>query len=77
MKKLATKIEKGNEIQYGNSWGVVIEAPKQSTYKSNEVDILVGTLPQTIKRRDGHVQHYKGGNETTFSFRKTTMVKTR
>ncbi len=75
MKASASEIKVGQVIKYGNSWGKVIEAPKQSNFRCNEVDILVEVLPANIKRRLGYTDRFKGGYITTFSYRKSTLVQ--
>ena len=77
MKITAQELKVGMTIKYGNQWGVIIEEPKQYKFKKNEVQILVKTLPQEIKRRDGYTDKYEGGYEAKFNYRKTTKVQTK
>ena len=74
MKVTASEIKVGQTIKYGNQWGEVIESPKQSPYRANEVTVSVKTLPGSVKRRAGYVDKYTGGEVVTFEYRKSTLV---
>ena len=77
MKTTANELKVGMTVKYGNSWGIVIEEPKQYKWKQNQVTVLVKTLPQTVKRQSGYADKYEGGYETTFMYVKTTKVTTK
>lgn len=80
MKTQAQEIKAGQTIKFGNEWGIAQEDAKQSDKKSNEVDVIVVTLPGTVKRRGmGFSCNHKseGGIKTFYSYRKETMVPTK
>ncbi len=77
-KTLASEVKKGQIIKYGNLWGKALGDAKQSSYKSNEVDIEVITIAATINRRAANCKPTNSKpHNTTFSFRKTTKVNSK